>query len=261
MRWISILGLAFAISSARADFCESRTPEALPATLARVAADPEMRLSFDNEGGLLNGGVCWWHSRFQRAAWYLVRFKDSGSRPSRSVARRLIRAIISRSEVVEIPGYRSLVEFSRDFKKEIQAELEAWQMRDGFVNQAYIRGLWGRSRLLAAAKMKARMDRIYQTYQTLGRRGDVPWLMLQMKGVVSHASLLTEMVPSGDGGYRLAMVDSNYPDQAVEYIYRPGDLELAPANVPARKYTSVPYSGFSRDLSLIRDAITHYCLK
>lgn len=263
MRWISSLLLFFATTALgidrRAEFCVARESGELSETLQRISADPAMRLSFRNSGGLANGGVCWWHSRFQRSAWYLANFDETGNRPSLHEARKMIHALVARNEVVTIPGYRDLQSFSREYRKEIQSALNLWQIRDGFLNQSYFRGLSGRARFLHAEKMRRRMENLYSEYLSARPRGDLLWLLLQMPGIVSHSSLLREMSPTGDGGFQLKVVDSNFPTREVEYDFRPGDLELVPSNISTRNYTSVPYAGFSRDLRRIHRAISSYC--
>ncbi len=259
-----ILALAFACSafvsfSARADFCGARARGAIGATLERLESDPGMRLGFRNAGGLAKGGVCWWHSRFQRAAWYLADFDAAAPAPTRDEAKTLIRKLVSRTEVVVIPGYRDLAAFSKAFQPEIQSALNSWQLRDAFINQAYIRGLSGHSHFRIPARMKARLDVLYGEFIAAVAKGDVLWLLLQMPGIDSHASLLRAMEASPDGGYRMAMVDSNYPARLIEYVYRPGDLELRPANLDRKDYTSVPYAGFVRDLRRIHRAIARHC--
>lgn len=261
MRWISsVFFIAVAAApSARAEFCADRSRASLPKTIERVADDPSMRLAFKNQGGLVNGGVCWWHSRFQRAAWYLANFDETGAKPSRAEAKRIIHAIVERKSVVKISGYRDLQTFSQDFKEEIQSALNGWQVQDGFLNQAYLRGMSGRSRYRDDAKMRRRMNNLYLDYLIARPKGDLLWVLLQMRGIVSHSSLLREMDPTGDSGYRMRMVDSNFPEREVEYVYRPGDLELTPANVDVKNYTSVPYAGFERDLERIHGAIARHC--
>lgn len=253
------VAIAFSGAAYASEFCAARTRARLPAELLRLAADPEMRIATPNHGGIGNGGVCWWHSRFQRAAWYLARFAPAKPRPTAREARALIRRIAARNAVVEIPGFSDLRHFTSAYRAELQRELDAWQLRDGLLNQAYLRGLGGRARFRDADRMKARMDAVYEAVVAAGPRGDVVWLMLQMRGIVSHASLVSTMSAEADGGYVLAVVDSNHPGRLVHYRYRPGDLALAPWDFEMHDYENVPYVGFSRDLKRIHGAIEAYC--
>src|SRR5438270_754213 len=62
---------------AEAAYC-SRTRE----DFLSAGFSPSQRLSFGNTGGIAHGGVCWWHSRFQRAAIYLTIFRPDLPKPS-----------------------------------------------------------------------------------------------------------------------------------------------------------------------------------
>lgn len=259
MRWILLLIVLFPFS-VYAGFCDTRASRSLPMAIEKIASDPAMRMGFKNHGGFANGGVCWWHSRFQRAAWYLANFDDSLPAPNAAAARVLIRKIISRKEVVTIPGYRDLSTFTRDFKVEIQRQLDAWQIRDALINQAYIRGLSGQSHFRDPDAMRARIESVFASYVSSREKGDVLFVMLQMQGIVSHASLIQAMIPEADGSYRIEMVDSNFPDEAVQYAYHPGDLDLRPADRDIHYPVSVPYAGFGRDLRRIHRAISKYCV-
>ena len=86
------------------------------------------RLSFTNSGGLVNGGVCWWHSRFTRNANYVAVFSPDKAKPHNKTMRRpkkparkspikrlpapgsvkYILKQIKYGKVVEIPGYKNL---------------------------------------------------------------------------------------------------------------------------------------------------------
>jgi hypothetical protein len=84
-------------------------------------------MSFTNHGGLANGGVCWWHSRFQRNALYLTLYKPDLPKPNDEETRDIVAAIRAGDAVVEIPGYKNFAEFSKDKEAAIQRELEKWQ--------------------------------------------------------------------------------------------------------------------------------------
>lgn len=217
-------------------------------------ANPRYRTSFQNSGGLKNSGVCWWHSRLQRAVWSLAEFRPELSKPSKSEAISLIHSLAQLSGVVVIPGYEDFFSFSADFHAEIQRELEQWQLRDGFINQAWIRGISGRSDFARnPRKLKRIMDELYRYSKKAKSEKFIPWVMLQLKGIVSHAALLTKMVKT-DEGYSLSIVESNYPDKTLVWEYRIGD-----GHTGGGKYTTVPYYGYHRDVQKMNRAITRYC--
>ncbi len=226
------------------DFC-ARSEEDLRA----VFDDPSQRMGFENQGGLMNGGTCWWHSRLQRAAIYLVRFRPELPRPDRAAVERILKDLVHQRQVVEIPGYSGFAEFTRDHQAQVQRELDLWQIRDGFVNQQWIRGLSGRP-VMPARKLAKRMERIHRAF-----RASKPglWVMAQMKGITSHALLLLGM-ESTSAGYRLQFIDSNFPDETRGLEYRRGDrsLDLGYAEF-------IPYAGFRNDFRRIAAALDAHC--
>jgi hypothetical protein len=68
-------------------------------------------LDFTNPPGHFNAGLCWWHSRFQRNAFYLATYSPDSPRPNESQAKEIIAKIINGDEVVEIPGFENMNSF------------------------------------------------------------------------------------------------------------------------------------------------------
>jgi hypothetical protein len=218
-----------------------------------------MRLPFPNEGGLARAGVCWWHDRFQRAAWHLAAFDPSRKKPGRAARKKIIRRLASRREVVEIPGYRDLAEFASENQGLIQKELEAWQIRDAVINQAYFRGLSGRWEFRNPDRLKRHMDHLYRRFREAKQRGEMLWVMLQTQGIASHSSLVHSIAPLSGGGYLLSFVDSNFPHLLIEHRYAPGDTTLTPENGYGEWIEWIPFIGLERDYRRIRRAVDRYC--
>lgn len=111
----------------------------------------EGRMGFQNNKGLfgLPTGVCWWHSQFHRNATYLAAFNpdkpklDPNNRDDRRKLKKLIRKISNRREMVEIPGYSSLQEFTSDpeIEKLVQKRLQKWMAQDSFLKMQWVNGL------------------------------------------------------------------------------------------------------------------------
>ncbi len=179
----------------------------------------ENNLGFRNRGGLANGGVCWWHSRFTRNAAYVAQFRPDLAKPSRGEALNLIHAIRLGQRVVMVPGYSDLQTFAVDFEDEIQKKLEAWQRYDGFSRGQWRRGLAGRSTTTAAG-LERSMDKLYERILD----GEVVYQKLQLRGIVAHAWLVLAMTPF-DGGYELTVWDSNYLTPQ-RHVYRQGMTHL-----------------------------------
>jgi len=211
--------------------------------------DPVNRIAFKNHGGLMNGGVCWWHSRLQRSAIYLAGFAPEKPAPSGADARALIRHLIRFDSVVEIPGYANFHDFSRDFEQVIQKELEAWQLRDGFLHQQWVRGLYGRPSMPAAV-LKRRMERIYSRF--LSSKPGL-WIMAQLPGITSHALLLIGMEKT-EQGYRMKAIDSNRPGTTRDLVYAEGDQSIA-----LGKDHFTPFAGFQTDQEEIDETLESYC--
>ena len=89
------------------------------------------------------------------------------------------REITLMREVVEIPGFRNFFDFSTEFAKEVQVELNAWQIRDGFIFQQWVRGLSGKSSM-PSEELAEHMDAIYSDFKT---HAPGLWVMAQMKGI------------------------------------------------------------------------------
>lgn len=196
-------------------------------------------MAFKNDGGLFNGGVCWWHSRFQRNMLYLSIFRpDLPKPPTSSELQKIIRQVRQGTSVVTIPGYANLAEFSAQNQKYIQKELNDWQLYDGVILGSWIDGLKGDTKV-SASTLQAMMNEVYN-YVAVEKK--IAYQKLQIKGITSHAWLIVGMkqMPSG---IDLGFIDSNNPRMSEVYSYKLGDQSF---NV--RGYGDfVPYLEFKRE--------------
>lgn len=250
----AVLGLGF-ISNAysynapksKAEFCGDH--ESSVERTQEVLRNMDMRMSFRNKGGLANGGVCWWHSRFQRNAAYLTIYRPELPRPTRSEAKEIIKDIRFAKGVITIPGFSDFSEFSAVYHDEIQSRLNGWQRTDGMILQQWVVGLAGASDT-TPEKMKKIMEDTYE--QVSG--GDVVYQKLQIKGIVAHAWLVIGMAKTSNG-YELEVIDSNSPRRTSRYTYREGDTSF---------YHSwygkfVPYTGKNRELRKLKKRVKKFC--
>ena len=210
-------------------------------------------MSFKNHGGLFNGGVCWWHSRFQRSSAYLAEFSPQKSKPSAEEVQAILRHLKSMNKVVEIPGFENFNSFSKAYEKEIQQILEVWQREDGFINQQWLRGISGKYEL-PPIEMKKRMDTLH--VQLMNSPQPI-WIMAQIKGVTSHAMLILSMNQT-ETGYELSVVDSNFPQDRKTLTYEFGQRFL---KHPKDKYSFVPYLGFQKDFKSLEASYSKHCGK
>ena len=183
-------------------------------------------IAFGNYGGLADGGVCWWHSRWQRNATYLAYFSPDKPKPAfRTESERkehgveelsikeIIKIIKKGDKVVEIPGYENLNDFTAENSGLVQDTLEGWQKEDGFLNQKWLLGLF-RENSIKPSKLKRQMDKLYQSIQ----EGNIVYQMLQLKGVTAHAWLVVGMEKT-QNGYELQVKDSNFSTSIARASY------------------------------------------
>jgi len=245
--WLGIV-LSFCVfstaHSAPGEFC-ARTRDIL---LGDFEA-PSNRIGFKNNGGLFDGGVCWWHSRLQRSAVYLAQYAPGLPKPSQSAARALIEHLIHMDRVITIPGFSDFNGFSKAHEALIQKELNEWQIRDGFLYQQWVRGLYGRP-ALPAAVLRERLDRIFVTFK---KSKPGLWVMAQFPGITSHALLFIGMERTPTG-FDFRVIDSNRPETTREIHYQYGDRSLA-----LGKEGFTPFVGFQTDQHEIDEAIGRYC--
>ena len=218
----------------------------------QIAADDDNRLSFKNAGGIFGGGVCWWHSRFQRSATYLSVFRPDLSKPTLSQVKDIIHAIRWNESVVEIPGYENMHDFSADFQDLIQKELNRWQADDGTIGFGWIDGLAGQSKYLDPALLKQSMDDLYNLVVV---QKEIVFEKLQLPGISAHAWLVIDMIPEGSD-YQLKVIDSNYPDETKTIDYHMGDTHVT---MDYTGWTFIPYVDQKRDLPAIQASLQSYC--
>lgn len=214
----SFQAFAHGPSLSEESFCADRQDKNF---VKELASDPVNLMTFSNHGGIANGGVCWWHSRFQRNALYLTVFKPELDRPSQSEARDIIKQIRHAKNIVVIPGYNNFAEFSEENEALIQRELEKWQKGDGILRFAWVKGLQGDPKV-SPEKMKQLMDQIYEDVEV---KNNIAYNKLQIPGIDAHAWLVVHM-EKVEGGYDLEILDSNFPRETTIYQYREGDVDF-----------------------------------
>ncbi|MCO4793661.1 MAG: hypothetical protein KC493_08120 [Bacteriovoracaceae bacterium] len=243
---LSTQAFAETASQNKAEFCADRESSTY---YQKLLLNSENRLSFTNRGGLANGGVCWWHSRFTRKAAYLAIYRPDLDKPTKDEAYDIVMSIRLGRKVVIVPGYRNLKEFSRDFRSVIQQRLERWQVGDGFMRQQWLVGVWGGSRV-SSDELRERMDKLYEE---VVENNDVAYQVLQIKGIVAHAWLVVDMERTANG-YRVQVIDSNYLSPKT-FTYRHGDTNF---NYP---YWGrfVPRTGKKREMKKMKKIVSKFC--
>jgi hypothetical protein len=232
----------------------------LVAPLPNNADNPNL-CSFMNVGGLLNKGVCWWHSRFQRASLYLAFYLPDKPKPSKKDASKMIWSLMRADKVVEIPGFSNFSEFSTAYQSEIQHCLDSTQILEGVFMFSWIDGLAGKDEV-EPREMQRLMDKIYFEVTTNG----LAYVKIQMPGISSHSWIMTEMEPDGEPndigqGYNYRFIDSNFPMKAIEYNYTPPKTQLPLPTIFPKNFVGVPYLERTWELDKIKNVIDDYIFK
>ena len=243
----SFQALARGPSTSEASFCADRKDVNFVKDLTLSTSN---LMAFRNQGGIGNGGVCWWHSRFQRNALYLTIYKPSIAKPTQDEARILIKQIREAKNVVIIPGYKNFRDFSADNADLILRELEKWQKGDGIIRFAWVKGLEGAS-TVEAGQLKSTMDEIYNEVEV---NKNIAYNKLQIPGIDAHAWLVVHM-EKVNGGYNLEILDSNFPTGTEIYRYREGDQNFD----YHRAFAFSPYLEKTNEMEKINKTIQKQC--
>ncbi len=247
MKYLLTLSLLILpLSSFGGDLC-SRTQSDILSSLQ----NPMNRIAFKNTGGIFDGGVCWWHSRLQRSATYLVRFAPEKAKPSTAQVNAILFSLRNMNKVVTIPGYKDFNSFTNDYQEQTQKMLNRWQRFDGVINHEWQRGISGHSSL-PAADLEKQMQSVFEFY----KNSPLPiWVMAQIKGISSHAFLIIDM-KQVSRGFDFHVIDSNHPGIIGLVQYEYGQTSLREVG---QKYSFVPYVGFQNDFRLISAALKTQC--
>jgi hypothetical protein len=210
----------------------------------------ENLMSFKNDGGVFNGGVCWWHSRFQRNMAYLAIFNPSEEKLQKKNIRPLLNQIRNGKTVVHIPGFSNVRDFTQYYQKEIQTLLNDWQILEGGLQGGWQRGIQGKTSLDPKVLIPM-MDRLYEYVE---RQKKVAYQKLQIKGITAHAWLVHRMKKMDDG-YILSYVDSNSPQEVLTYHYKNTDRSF---NI--KGYGNfIPYLEFVKEEERLTTVAKSYC--
>jgi hypothetical protein len=218
--------------------------------ILELSTDPSNMIAFKNNGGLFNGGVCWWHSRFQRNAFYLTIFRPDLEIPTPLQTKKIIRDIRNGESVVTIPGYHNFSEFTERNKNLIQSELNNWQLFDGIILGKWIDGLRGSTRVEASV-LHHLMEDLFD-YVSLKKK--IAYQKLQIKGITSHAWLVVGVLKT-EKGMEIGYIDSNSPKMSKNYTYLNGDTSFY-----TKSYGDfVPYLEFKREEARLAAIAKSFC--
>ncbi|MHC4664425.1 MAG: hypothetical protein ACYS9T_00515 [Planctomycetota bacterium] len=224
-----------------------------PVHFRRVVLYKNNRLAFGDRGGFANGGLCWWHSRLTRSATYLTVYRPDLPKPTKKQVLKILDAYVNNSQVVEVPGYDNLQEFSSEWQDLFRKKLERWQLVEGIFHFGWKRGISGETEV-SPEELKDEMDKLLKEVRTENR---IVYQKLQVPGIRVHSWLVVDMKKTSDG-YVLRIYDSTpnlFGTTPVKDVrYQIGDRYLQHRGV-----TFVPYTEFGNELEKIREAQLRYC--
>ena len=179
----------------------------------------------------------------------LARFRPNFRVPDEDRVAEIVKAIRKGKEVVEIPGYHNMREFSYQNAGAIQRELEKWQKSDGIIRQQWLIGLAGTSST-TVKKLEKKMKELYQYVKV---EGNIAYEKLQIKGIDAHAWLVADMVKTSRG-YDLKVLDSNY-QRTHKYTYTRGMTSFYHSYYG----NFVPYRERKREYKKTLKVVKKYC--
>jgi hypothetical protein len=219
--------------------------------ILELSTDPSNMMAFKNNGGLFNGGVCWWHSRFQRNAFYLTIFRPDLEIPTQLQTKKIIRDIRNGESVVTIQGYHNFSEFTERNKDLIQSELNNWQLYDGVILGKWIDGLRGSTKVESSVLQ----DFMADLFNYVSVKKKVAYQKLQIKGITSHAWLVVGVLKT-EKGMEIGYIDSNSPKMSKNYTYLNGDTSFY-----TKSYGDfVPYLEFKREEARLAAIAKSFCI-
>jgi hypothetical protein len=240
--WVFAFGLLHSVGMA-ADLCSSNWSD-----FQIKIKSSENRLAFHNPDGPLGIGTCWWHSRFQRNANYLMDFRPQAQKLTENQVWETIRGMFSAHAVYAVNGYANLQEFSSKYAEEITEGLVQWQIVETLFELNWLNGLrHGGS--TSPADMALRMDDLYDRVKN---KKEIVYQILKKDEIGAHAWLVVDMIATRTG-YFLEAVDSN----SSYLVYR--FFEFGSDHLGRDPWKFVPYTQRTLDLDHYQQVIQETC--
>lgn len=235
----------------------------------RLLNDGRMLMAFGNPDGMFKTGLCWMHSRFQRNTAYLADFHPERPKPTEAQVDVIVNKLARGEEVVPIPGFWNMYEFSKLYQEKITSVLNRLGV-ECVANGDCAKRIGDRSSASSAEDMRSRMDALYSRF--IGHQ-DVLFARIELSKfgpLYSHSILVVNVEPirpvtgnplalmTGIAGYFLWVIDSNDPNQVRILEYRPGDTSLK-YQWNGKPYNMMMYPDYEEDLNSFKTAIANYC--
>lgn len=260
---------SFAAPQSKAELCQNYHNDEMQARLLKQ----ENQLAFVNLPGIINNGICFWHSRFTRNAAALAYFSPEKAKPQsfpharktkgpfgpkqrsqKYIVEDSVEDIVDKiafgREIVEIPGFNNLNEFSKYFARPIYQRIMMWQLTESIFTQRILMLAAKGSYFTTPNEMQEIMDKLYAEV----RQGTPVFQILQHKGFSEvHSWLVLDMRPTATG-YILKVLDSDFLGVQT-HEYKTGEDHL---EHPTRG-DFVPYTAYDFELSRLQKLMNKRC--
>lgn len=172
------------------------------------AAHPGNLTANANASGPLNTGLCWWHSKMQRAAIYLAVFdRPAQPRPTQAEAIQIFKQLRDYKAVVSIPGFIDWNEFTEAFRLEFYQVLGHWEIQES-LRLGFVQGL--RAEVPTSTQMLQKISDEVNDYKR------VTFLLLKMRYLEAHSWLVQSMDLKGSD-FKMDFIDSNWSNHVTVY--------------------------------------------
>ena len=213
-------------------------------------------------------GICWWHSRFQRNAAYLVQFNPSAPKPTKAEAKEIAKRIIDGKSVVIIPGYSELRLFTVHYTDELLSVIKGWMAKDTFLSMRWTNGLKGE----ASLPVQEMQNHLHELQKSFHEADGLLFLTLQVKGIAAHSWLLTSIEQTTEG-WNISIIDSLDPLHTYDlfldheatsmiplYKYKQNQAYHSATRMIFKDKNAVGYESFKDELTKIQTTQKDYCL-
>jgi len=187
---------------ASSDICQMKAEDFLAKASHPLNLTPNY-----NAPGPLGTGMCWWHSKMQRAAVYLAVFdRPDSAKPTTAEALHIFAKLRDLKEVVSVPGFTNWFDFSKAYKTEFYQILGHWEVRDTLQLQ-FLKGI---------RSTETSPETLRKISQEVNEYKRLTFLLLKMPLLEAH-SWLAQSFDLNGSDFKAGFIDSNSPHHVNSY--------------------------------------------
>ena len=219
-----------------------------------------MSMGIANPNGSFGTGLCWWQSRFHRAALYLMTFNAEAPKPSSSEARAIMNQV-AHFKPVTVPGFADLLSFTQSFPKELESVLSNWELRDTTSNPIRPIANWMSVKLNSKSYLSRLANQnaydLLQDMQATPR----PIFVYIEGGSFEHAILAISYQEEPDHSVTLKYIDSNSPEviSSSKLLDTQGSFVNSSFNFGKNENSYFLHQGFDEDFGRIEKGLRTVC--